>query len=157
MTAEYAAHLYEYDNYQNREVLTMLRELQERDTKARDVFAHILQTKKIWLWRMEGKDYKSLNIWPELTWEECGKLLEENHKDWAAFIGRLRDDDLLQNVVFQDSEGVEYHMPVRDILTHVLIHGGYHRGQIAQTVRSVGGEPVNTDYIRYARKLEVES
>jgi uncharacterized damage-inducible protein DinB len=40
---------------------------------------------------------------------------------------------------------------VKDILTHVGLHGVYHRGQIALLARQGGGTAVATDYIIYTR------
>ena len=37
------------------------------------------------------------------------------------------------------------------VLTHVALHGSYHRGQIAALIRSGGDEPINTDYIMWLR------
>ena len=39
-----------------------------------------------------------------------------------------------------------------DILTHVTMHGAYHRAQIAAAVRESGGEPAYTDFIHAARQ-----
>ena len=151
MTAEYFAHLYEYDIAENRKVLAHLQTLQEVDDRTRSVFAHLLQAKRLWLWRMRGDNYKGLVIWPEFSWDECEQLIGENETGWSAFLAGLSDEDLLRSVAFQDSLGVGYEMPVRDILSHVLFHGSYHRGQIAAAVRAAGSEPVRTDYILYAR------
>jgi uncharacterized damage-inducible protein DinB len=32
-----------------------------------------------------------------------------------------------------------------------VVHGGYHRGQIAAAVREAGGEPAYTDFIHAVR------
>lgn len=153
MTAEYFAHLYEYDNAENRKVLAQLRTLPDVDDRTRSVFAHLLQAKRLWLWRMWGDEaYRDLVIWPDYSWDDCDALVSENDRGWSEFLAGLSDEDLLREVAFQDSLGVDYEMSIRDILSHVLIHGGYHRGQIASAVRAAGGEPVRTDYILYARQ-----
>ena len=41
---------------------------------------------------------------------------------------------------------------VGEILTHVAMHGHYHRGQIARVMRAAGREPVYTDYIGFVRQ-----
>jgi len=38
------------------------------------------------------------------------------------------------------------------ILTHVVLHGAYHRGQIATIVRGSGETPAYTDYIHCVRQ-----
>jgi uncharacterized damage-inducible protein DinB len=43
---------------------------------------------------------------------------------------------------------------VIDILTHVVVHGAYHRGQIAKLLGRAGVAAVNTDYITFARVVE---
>ncbi|HEY6147556.1 MAG TPA: DinB family protein [Thermoanaerobaculia bacterium] len=38
---------------------------------------------------------------------------------------------------------------------HVVIHGGYHRGQIAAELRAAGFTPAYTDYIEAVRRGRV--
>jgi uncharacterized damage-inducible protein DinB len=45
---------------------------------------------------------------------------------------------------------------VEDILTHVLLHSAYHRGQIASQTRAAGGTPAYTDFIHAVRQGFVE-
>ena len=37
-------------------------------------------------------------------------------------------------------------------LLHVVMHGAYHRGQIAAAIRAAGGEPAYTDFIHCIRQ-----
>ena len=39
-----------------------------------------------------------------------------------------------------------------DILMHMMAHGAYHRGQISQEVRRLGGEVLDTDFIIFQRR-----
>jgi uncharacterized damage-inducible protein DinB len=41
---------------------------------------------------------------------------------------------------------------VGEIITHVTMHGGHHRGQIARALRQAGCEPPYTDYIQFSRR-----
>lgn len=152
----YLAHLFAYDSFMNRRVLELLRGLPETGERTRQVFAHLLQAKKLWMWRMRGQDYRSLKVWPELSWDDCAALIDENERDWREFIAGLSNDDLAREVTYTNSQGNEFSTAIGDILTHVLIHGGYHRGQIAAAVRDAGGEPINTDYIVFTRLSEAE-
>ncbi len=45
---------------------------------------------------------------------------------------------------------------MEDILTHVVLHSAYHRGQIASQVRSGGEQPAYTDFIHAARQGLIE-
>lgn len=149
--AAYFARLFDYDSAMNRQVLELLRARPDTDERTRRIFAHLLQANRLWLRRISGREYMSMVIWPELSWEECGKLIDEEEGNWREYLNGLSNDDLSRIAVYNNSKGEEFRTPVRDILTHVLIHGGYHRGQVAYAVRSAGGEPINTDYITYTR------
>ena len=50
-----------------------------------------------------------------------------------------------------NSTNDEFDNSVGEILTHVAMHGHYHRGQIARSMRLAGREPVYTDYIGFVR------
>ena len=55
---------------------------------------------------------------------------------------------------YRNTKGDEYANSVLDILTHVVIHGAYHRGQIARIIGRAGGQSPNTDYIAFIRSVE---
>jgi uncharacterized damage-inducible protein DinB len=67
-------------------------------------------------------------------------------------LDNLTSEKLDEDLVQRTSKGVEFRTPVRDVLTHLVMHSAYHRGQIAQAVREAGGQPAATDYIVYARR-----
>lgn len=52
---------------------------------------------------------------------------------------------------YTNSKGDEFKYSVGDILTHVALHGQYHRGQINSRLRAMGVEPVSVDYIIFAK------
>ena len=43
-----------------------------------------------------------------------------------------------------------------DILSHVVLHASYHRGQIASAMREAGGTPAYTDFIHAVRSGLIE-
>ena len=65
-------------------------------------------------------------------------------------------DALAREVEYQTSTGQVFRSTAADILTHVALHGSYHRGQIALLTRQGGGAPVPTDYVLYARGSQVK-
>jgi uncharacterized damage-inducible protein DinB len=63
------------------------------------------------------------------------------------------DDNALSRIVdYRNSAGRDYRSPVGEIITHVAMHGGHHRGQIARALRQAGREPPYTDYIQFSRR-----
>jgi uncharacterized damage-inducible protein DinB len=55
-------------------------------------------------------------------------------------------------VGYTNSKGEPWTNTVEEILTHVVIHSTYHRGQIASDLRNAGLEPAYTDYIHALRQ-----
>lgn len=151
MTSEYFAELYEYDSYVNGQVLELLRSIPEATERMRAIMAHMLQAQKLWMRRLRGEDYQNIVIWPTLSWDECEKLIDESREEWQSFLREITPEELEGTVTYRNSAGKEFVTPVREIMTHVIVHGGYHRGQLAMAVRDLGGEPINTDYISYRR------
>jgi uncharacterized damage-inducible protein DinB len=79
-------------------------------------------------------------------------LAAENEAGYRAFVEQLSEDELAETVRYRTSQGKEFVTPVLDILTQVVTHGPYHRGQIAKAIGRVGGAAVNTDFITIARE-----
>jgi len=99
-----------------------------------------------------GLDPWPQNFWPELALAECATLVAENRLQYEKFFDGLAEADLEHTVKYRNSKGVEFHTPIKDLLTHVVLHGAYHRGQIAAAIRAAGREPVNTDFIAFVRE-----
>lgn len=112
----------------------------------------MLVAKKVWIKRLRSEDGSGVAIWPTLSFDECETLIEENRDTFQTYFRRKSGADLQTSTRYRNSKGIESENPVQDILMHVLIHGGYHRGQIAKAVREAGEEPINTDYIIYIRQ-----
>lgn len=144
--------LFAYDHWANARWLDRLRTLDDVAPRTRAVMAHIPAAKRIWIARLRGTYAAEMPIWPSLGWDACIQWLDATRDDYRAFLDDCTEDDLQADAVYQNSKGVEYRMPVREVLMHVVTHGHYHRGQIAQAVRQQGAEPINTDYITYARE-----
>jgi len=64
----------------------------------------------------------------------------------------LAESDLAGSIEYRNSKGERWQSSVADVLTHVLLHGSYHRGQIASAVRAAGGIPAYTDFIHASRQ-----
>lgn len=150
---DYFRHMFTYDAYVNAQVLTRLQEASNLKNRTRHVFAHLLAAQKVWLLRLRERDASGQAIWPDLSLAGCGGLLEENRNSYAHYLEGVSEADLNDTVQYQNSKGALFETSAQDILSHVLVHSGYHRGQVASALRAAGAEPVNTDYITYVRNL----
>ncbi len=157
MDKKYIFELFNYNFQVNQELLTIIEKHESPDERILNLISHILTAEKIWLMRLQGKDLSGLDIWPVLSLNDCQKQLTENRKSYADYLENISDRKLTSDLIYKNSKGDKFNTPIRDILMHVIIHGGYHRGQIASTVRKEGGEPINTDYIHYVRFMKSDS
>ena len=64
----------------------------------------------------------------------------------------LSPERLAERISYTNSKGERWTSTVEEILTHLVIHSAYHRGQIAADVRGAGQTPAYTDYIHAVRQ-----
>jgi uncharacterized damage-inducible protein DinB len=149
----YFTRLIRHADWANVRILDALRLALPPNPRALQLLAHILSTEHIYHERMTHKDPWPQDFWPDLSLEQCGALINDNRSQHLAFIEALTEPDLDRLIRYRNSRGVAFHTPLKELLLHVALHGAYHRGQIAQAVRQGGGEPVNTDFITFAREV----
>lgn len=144
--------LLRYDAWANRETLHSLRQ----DTPSRSLrwMAHIIGAEHLWMARLRRRQ-ETLPVWPELDVEACGRHLEELSRMWPEYLDDATDS-LTEQIPYTNSKGETWTNTVEEILTHIVIHSAYHRGQIASDVRASGGVPAYTDYIHAVRQRLME-
>jgi uncharacterized damage-inducible protein DinB len=131
-------------------VLDSLRAMTHPDQRALDLYAHVLGTEHVWLSRILAHAPRE-KIWPELTVERAGALAAENAASLRSLLESLSSDQLQRKIAYNNSAGVAFESTIEDMLLQVMLHGCYHRGQVALVVRGAGGEPAPTDYIAFVR------
>jgi uncharacterized damage-inducible protein DinB len=123
----------------------------EEIKQAANLFSHILHAENVWYTRLKGADSFHLPIWAEVSLESCVEMVNQNHDNYGEFLLALSNSDLDKLVSYKNSKGTEFHNTIREILTHVALHGQYHRGQINQLLRAADLEPINVDFITFKR------
>lgn len=116
------------------------------------LIAHVLGAEQVWLERIRTGDSSELEIWPELTTDECGELMERNVQGYRKVLAGVPAGALDRLVRYENSSGTEYRTPLSEILLHLSLHGEHHRGQIARELRRVDAEPASTDFITFSRE-----
>jgi uncharacterized damage-inducible protein DinB len=149
---EYLRRLIAHLRWADEQVLERLRA--GTDERALRLFAHILGAEKVWLTRLGGKDSRELEVWPTLDLEGCVRLAGETHAWIERYLDSLDEEQLWERLDYRNQLGEPFTNRRIDILTHFVTHGVYHRGQIAQSLRAAGHEPVPTDFIVWARGVE---
>lgn len=144
------ARLFAHLAWANGEVLRGLRTNPGSDPQALEYFAHVLGAEHVWMARINER-VPAVAVWPALTLDECESLSSANVAGFEAFLGALDGDVLSREVTYRNSAGREFTSSYADILTHVALHGTYHRGQVSLMMRRGGGEPAPTDFIAFTR------
>ena len=144
--------LADFDEWANNRVLASLRDLPDQNSRALQLMALLLTAQEIWLLRLSGKDTVGMDKSPELSLEQCELLAKNNQRALSQLLGRVNQEGLNSMVAYKNLSGKEFTTSMIDILTHIAIHGTYHRGQIALTLRAGGATPVNTDFISFVRE-----
>ena len=152
---EHLRRQFAYDAWANREVLATLSASARPTARPLQLLAHILSAERLWLERIR-KQPQSLPVWPDFTLEQCEAQIAELARLWGEYLSQLSDAELSEKVTYKNTKGEPWTSTVEDILTHVVLHSAYHRGQIATQVRAGGEQPAYTDFIHAARQGLVE-
>jgi uncharacterized damage-inducible protein DinB len=152
---EHLRRQFNYDNWANREVLAGLRASAHPSVRPRQLLAHILAAERLWLERIKSQP-QSLPVWPDSSLDQCEEQITDLGRLWREFLGQIPPARLSETVVYKNTKGESWTSTVEDILTHVILHSAYHRGQIASLVRAGGEQPAYTDFIHAVRQGLIE-
>ncbi|MED1439460.1 DinB family protein [Aeribacillus composti] len=143
--------MFEHLHWANERILDSLQKIEGENNGALRLFSHILLTEKLWFTRLQGLDSSHIAIWEDVHIDACAELAKQNEQSITSFLKNLTNRDLDNIVTYKNSKGIEFQNTLREILTHVALHGHYHRGQINLRLRSERHEPVNVDFITFVR------
>ena len=146
--------LLEHDGWANVAALVALRD-GPGSAKARAWLAHIIGAERLWLARLR-QEPSEMPVWPDLDLDACAAQLPDLQAEWMRCLATLDEEGLDDGVAYRNSKGEFWTSSVTDILTHVVLHAAYHRGQIAAAIREAGGTPAYTDYIHAVRSGLIE-
>jgi uncharacterized damage-inducible protein DinB len=142
--------LYQHLEWANNRVVASLRSAQNPRKRDLELYSHIVGAEHVWLSRINGTTGR-IAVWPVLSLDECERLGHENVRAFNELVSRLTPTLLGNAIIYRNSAGDQFTSTIEDILTHVAMHGAYHRGQIAASIRGGGDTPSPTDYIAFVR------
>jgi uncharacterized damage-inducible protein DinB len=120
--------------------------------KAVGLLAHIATARRLWLFRLGVLSTGPADLFPAVdSLEDATALLDEAQAEWSAYIGGLTDVELARHFDYTSLDGGRFRNTIEEILTQLFGHSWYHRGQIAQLLRSIGAEPAVTDFVFWSR------
>ena len=153
----YHRRLFAYDRWANREALAALRGTGAAGPPphALRLLGHVLGAERLWLARLD-RQLPPPPVWPDLSLAGCEREIAGLERLWETWRRRLAPEALVGRVAYVNTRGEPWESTVGDILTHVVMHSAYHRGQIAAELRAAGHVPATTDFIHATRRGLVE-
>ena len=114
-------------------------------------YAHIVAIEHAWHARLEQRTSEHTQ-WPAWSLETASSLAASSAAGLHAIATTAGADGLSATITYRNRAGIECRNSLWEILMHIVMHGTYHRGQIALLVRDGGGIPASTDFSTYLRE-----
>jgi uncharacterized damage-inducible protein DinB len=153
------ASMFEFNRWADERLLTACGQLTDEQyareiggsfPSIRATVAHHAGALRAWATRFEGGDVRALPSESEVPNAGVAmRLVIEGHEVLVREAGRPAED-LAQIFTYRNLRGIMVSLPRWALLRHVVNHGTYHRGQIANMMRQVGVAPPATDYFLWA-------
>ena len=153
---EYLINLLDYNSWANDEFFKVIVQLSPHEinkqrksfmNSIRNSLNHLLVIDKIWLANMK-KESHEFNHLQTILLEDMGKLWEAKKKEETLiknYTVNLSENDLLELVDCELIGGNKVSMSRSMIITHLVMHGGYHRGIIAEMFGQIPLPPIAQD------------
>ncbi len=139
-----------YNAWANGEVLETIRK-NGGSERAVQLMSHIVAAERVWLERLKQQP-QSVPVWPQPNLDQCKADAADLAHLWHDYLDLITAGDVAQEISYKNTKGELWSSTIVDILTHVIMHSAYHRGQIASHMRENGQTPAYTDYIHAVRQ-----
>lgn len=166
MTVETLKQLYDYGYWANGKLFDVAAKLTPEEFtrpvaggwgSVRTTLVHTMSAEWGWLGRSGGKE-RGPRLDPEKfpTFESVIEQWEAIRGYVLEFLATLSDDDLNRRVDFA-LDGHALSMSVAEMMSHAMVHGIHHRGQVALLLRQLGHVPGNFDLLFYYPEKQGET
>lgn len=149
--ADHLRKQFAYDAWANQEVLRVIGVAGAGPERPLELMSHILSAERLWMERLRQIP-QTLPVWPKFDLARCHSEAQELKRLWCEHLELITAGDLAQTVSYKNSKGESWTSSIVDVLTHVVLHSSYHRGQIATYMRERGLTPAYTDFIHGVRQ-----
>lgn len=165
MNAEDFKLLFQFNSWANRRTMdacdsinpeTFTRKLTGSFPSVRDTVVHIFAVERVWLDRWRGVwdgSFLRADEFPDMAYVRNAWTQIET--DLLGFVNALDDAGTRRIIPHKNSQGAEFKMPLWQLMQHLVNHGTYHRGQVTNQLREVGGKPIATDLVAFYRQPDV--
>lgn len=131
-----------------------LRDVNNSFASVRDTIAHLYGADEVWLQRWRGGTPSGLP--PAQQFADLAALRAAWARldpDLRAFVHGLDAAALARPLTYRAFNGQEATLTFEQMLSHVVNHGSYHRGQLTTMLRQLGvPPPPSTDLVAFHRE-----
>ena len=159
MNAEMARELLAYNTWANRQMLAAVSHLSQEQfarqlggcyPSVQLTLTHILWAE--WLWLERWQDHSPMEIFDSAEFDSVDTVKKrwlDVQTSQAAFVDSLTTERLRRVGRYRNRKGETWEYALWRQLQHAFNHSTYHRGQVTNMLRQLGGRTVTTDYLAY--------
>lgn len=160
MSSEILKSLFEYKSWADRELFELLASVEpehaeQLHTSIRTL-NHIYVVDRIFKAHLNGEsrpfDATNTQTTPSLAqlWTEVAAT----NTWYEQYVTNLSPSSLVEVIVFEFTDGDRGKMSREEILLHIAMHGGYHRGNVGQVLKSISLMPPRDLYTKFLHLSE---
>ena len=140
--------LFKYKAWANGEILTKIK-LIEPQTQAAErhnairILNHTHVVDRIFAANMQRlkHEYTATNTTDTPTLEQLESAIKQSDAWYVDYVSKLTPEALSENIDFTFTDGAPGRMSREEMLTHLVLHGGYHRGAIGRIMTQLSMPP----------------
>jgi uncharacterized damage-inducible protein DinB len=117
---------------------------------------HIYVVDRLFRARLAGEaaPFHATNTKETPTLAQLSAEVEATDAWYVTYIATVTDADLAKVIDFTFADGDTGRMSALEILLHVSLHGGYHRGNVGQVLKSIDVAPPRDLYTKFLHQSE---
>ena len=160
MSIEILNSLFGYKSWANSELFSLLATLPSEHSEQIHTCVrtlnHIYVVDRIFRAHLGGepRPFDATNTKATPSLEQLRAGVQATDGWYRDYVASLTAPALLEVVDFTFTDGDRGRMSREEILLHVLTHGGYHRGNVGQVLRSISVAPPRDLYTKFLHQTE---
>lgn len=152
--------LFGYKAWANSELFALLATLPETHADQLHTcirtFNHIYVVDRLFRARLSGdpSPFEATNTKKNPALEQLRRDVEATDTWYQSYVSGIPEADLSAVLDFTFTDGDAGRMSKEEVLLHVLVHGGYHRGNVGQVLKSISVAPPRDLYTKFLHQSE---
>ncbi len=142
---------FRFNQWANERLLDFIEQNNLKNDRINPVFSHLTLNQVLSCKRLNNYTTPvNINEWTSWPWAEIDAKNRETNEDLIDFVN-AHNENFEEMVSFVNTSGTELLRSVRHILTHIMHHSSYHRGQIAIIIHEDNIIAPSTDFLDFGK------